>query len=162
VPVSEAADLRAQVERFLIEEARLLDAQAYSAWLDLFTEDAVYWIPSGADEIDPRREVSIVYDSRATLGERVWRLESGSAFAQEPRSRTCHIISNVELDAVADERVHALAALLVAEFRHGQQVVHAGRSAYDLVRRGDAWAIASKKVELINNDGFLGNLSLLL
>ena len=45
---------RAEIEQFLYREARLLDTQQFEAWLDLFTEDACYWVPAGRDCIAPK------------------------------------------------------------------------------------------------------------
>lgn len=161
-----SATLRAEVEEFLYTEAALLDAQDYPAWLKLFTPDAVYWIPA-ADAIDASREVSIVYDGIAFLSERVWRFESGLAYAQEPRSRTTHLVSNVrvlEVRALEEsaEELEAEARFLVAEVRRGVRYQHAGSYRYQLRRRDGEFRIAQKKVELIDNDSHLGNLSLLL
>ena len=33
------------VEQFLFHEARLLDTGQLEAWLELFTDDATYWLP---------------------------------------------------------------------------------------------------------------------
>ena len=35
-----------QAEAFLYREALLLDEGDYDAWLDLFTRDAVFWMPA--------------------------------------------------------------------------------------------------------------------
>ncbi|MBO0875666.1 MAG: aromatic-ring-hydroxylating dioxygenase subunit beta [Pseudonocardia sp.] len=151
-----------EVERFLYTEAALLDARDYPGWRKLFTPDGLYWIPSGADETDPGREVSIVYDHAQFLAERVWRLDSGLAYAQEPRSRTAHLVTNVQVVTERGDELEAHATFLVAEYRAGRQHQHAGRYRYRLRRDGGELRIALKKVELINNDGHLGNLSLLL
>ena len=34
------------IQRVIDAEARLLDTHQYQAWLDLFTDDCVYWMPS--------------------------------------------------------------------------------------------------------------------
>lgn len=152
----------AEVERFLYDEAALLDARDYPGWLKLFTADAVYWIPANADDTDPSREVSIVYDNAQYLAERVWRLDSGQAFAQQPLSRTAHLVANVVVTEETADEVAATATFLVAEYRRGQQHQHVGRYRYRLRRADGGLLIAAKKVELINNAGFLGNLSVLL
>lgn len=151
-----------EIEQFLYREAALLDSRDYPGWLKLFAPDALYWIPSVADEIDPSREVSIVYDHAQFLAERVWRLDSGLAYAQEPQSRTVHLVGNVRASEREDGCFDVSAAFLVAEFRRGEQNVHAGRYRYELRPGGEDFLIGLKKVELINNDGHLGNLSLLL
>ena len=75
-----------EIEQFLYHEARLLDAGQFEAWFALFTEDAVYWVPAGRDDIDPTRHVSIIYDDHARLQKRIARLYSGHAYAQDPAS----------------------------------------------------------------------------
>src|SRR5205823_7375544 len=34
------------IAAFVLREARLLDEQRYAEWLELFAQDAVYWIPT--------------------------------------------------------------------------------------------------------------------
>ncbi len=78
---------REQIEAFLYREARLIDEHRYDQWLSLWTDEALYWVPCNEDDTDPERQVSIIYDDRGRLGERVARLKSGAAWAQEPKSR---------------------------------------------------------------------------
>src|SRR5690349_17195752 len=85
------------VERLLYLEARLLDEGRLDEWLDLFTANAVYWIPAGADNIDTNEHVSIVYDTRRDMERRVARLKSGYAYAEDPPSRTHRVVSNLEI-----------------------------------------------------------------
>lgn len=162
-PAAGATSLRSEVEDLLFREAALLDRREFSAWLELFTDDCVYWIPSMRDEADPAREVSIVYDDHSLLAERVWRLESGLAYAQEPASRTAHLVGNVVVSPPGEDGlVQVESLLMVTDFRRAAQRVYAGRCLHHLRREGDGLAIAFKKVELIDNDGHIGNLSILL
>ncbi len=55
---------RRQIEDFIYREARLMDEHRYDDWLALWTDDAVYWVPSNNDELDPMQSVSIIYDDR--------------------------------------------------------------------------------------------------
>lgn len=164
--LSSVRDRRLGVEEFLYAEAALLDDRDFGAWLKLFTPDALYWIPSGLDDADPTRQVSIVYDDIKFLSERVWRLNSGLAYAQQPPSRTVHMVNNVRIVALEqDETGDVLgvdAAFIVTEFRRGGLYTHSGRYHYRLLSHAGAFWIRQKKIELINNDGYLGNLSLLL
>jgi benzoate/toluate 1,2-dioxygenase subunit beta len=155
------AEVLAEVEAFLFKEAELLDAREFDAWLELFAEDGIYWVPSGSDDGDPKRRVSVAYDSVSRLRERVWRLHSGVAHAQEPPSRTTRILSNVMAEPDG-ELVRVGSAFVLHEFRRGRLHAHAGRYRHELRRTDGRLAIAMKKVELVNNDGYLGNLSILL
>lgn len=69
---------RAEIENLLYTEARLLDERRFDEWLDLFTDDAIYWIPAGGEAPDPKRHVSLIYDDRTRLWQLVERLRGGS------------------------------------------------------------------------------------
>jgi 3-phenylpropionate/cinnamic acid dioxygenase small subunit len=147
-------------EEFLYHESALLDERRFEEWLDLYTDDAVYWIPQG-DEEDPGRHVSIVYDDRRRLHERVLRLSSGFAYSQDPPSRTCHVVGNVVAHDGEGGEVDVSSTLLVAEVRRNTQNVFAGRVGHTLVVDGDRYRIRRKVVRLVNSDIPLGNVTFL-
>jgi 3-phenylpropionate/cinnamic acid dioxygenase small subunit len=156
------AELEA-VSAFLFHEAALLDARRYAEWLELFAADGIYWLPQSREGGDPSREVSILYDDRTRIGDRVTRLESGDAFAQVPESETCRVVGNVQASATGEgDVVTATANEMVVEFRRGRQTVHAGRYQFDLAPDAAGWKIKAKVVRLVNADAPLGNLSILL
>src|SRR5216683_1264994 len=97
------------VERFLYREARLMDENRYTEWLALWADDAHYWVPCNDDDIDPTREVSIIYDDRERLVQRIDRLLSGSVLAQDPKPRMRRLISNIEIaeDAGSELTAHS-------------------------------------------------------
>lgn len=153
---------RHQIENFLYREARLMDEHAYKEWLSLWTDDALYWVPSNRDDADPMREVSIIYDDRERLGERVARLSSGTAWAQDPPSRLRRIVSNIEIEEETNGEVLVHSNFNLAEFRRDEQNIYAGRTTHRLRPQDEMFKIAYKKVALVENDGFLGNLTFLL
>ena len=86
-----AAD-RHQIENFLYREARLMDEHAYDEWLSLWTEDALYWVPSNDDDMDPTQQVAIIYDNLAQMQNRIDRLKGGAAYSQPQISpATCRL-----------------------------------------------------------------------
>lgn len=158
--------LQREIEQYLFAEGDLLDGREFPAWLNLFHEECVYWIPGEADTPDPSTTVSIVYDTKATLAERAWRFEGGLAYAQEPSSTTSHLIGNVVVTDV-DERAHAdgvvytvTSRFVVNEYRNDTNFVHAGRYTHRLVRTDESFLILEKRVDLISRKGHLGNLAL--
>lgn len=153
---------RQQIEDFLYQEARLLDDGQFDAWLELFADDAIYWVPAGRNDADPMREVSIIYDDRKRMGDRVKRLTSGQAHSQDPPSVTRRIIGNVELLSRDGAVITVTSNFILAEFRHDQQLVYAGRYEHEIDAGGDAWRIRRKKVELVNGAAPLGNVSFML
>jgi benzoate/toluate 1,2-dioxygenase beta subunit len=155
------ATLRERIEEFLFHEAKLIDEHRYDEWLALWTEDCLYWVPCNSDDADPARQAMIIYDNRARLDERVYRLTSGAAWAQQPRSRTRRLISNVELSET-DSGYAVESNCLIAELRRSRQDLFAARILHTLRPVGNSFRIALKKVLLLNNDEAIDNLTFLV
>ena len=153
--------LRERVEEFLFHEAKLIDEHLYDEWLALWTEDGLYWVPCNTDDADPALQAMLIYDNRARLGERIYRLTSGAAWAQQPRSRTRRLISNVEVRE--NEGGYAVESnCIIAELRRSRQDIFAARMLHTLRQAGDSFQIALKKVLLLNNDEPIDNLTFLV
>lgn len=159
---------RDEAESFLYCEARLLDERRFDEWLALFASDCLYWLPIGDSESE--LEPSIVYDTRARLEERVFRLNETRAYAQEPASRTHHAVTNVTVDeSTTDGTVRVRCNLMLFEVRVGdssqvgigQPQLLAGRCEYVLTG-GPEWRIARKTVWLLTRDLPLPNLSFIV
>src|SRR6266508_3998968 len=80
-PAARAVDdttLRA-IERFLVHEARLLDDRRFEGWVELFTDDAHYWMPVRGDKSNKRNgeefarpgELAYFDETKDTLERRV-------------------------------------------------------------------------------------------
>jgi 3-phenylpropionate/cinnamic acid dioxygenase small subunit len=139
------------IEQFLYYEARLMDEGRYAEWLELWSPDAIYWVPCNEDDIDPARHVSFIYDDHVRLSERVERLKSGSVLAQQPRPRMRRVISNIEVGSEGPE-IEVGSNFILGIVRLGVQQLWFGRSLHRLRLRGETFEIARKKVLLINND----------
>jgi 3-phenylpropionate/cinnamic acid dioxygenase small subunit len=107
-----------EVEQFLYREARLLDERRFHEWLELFTDDVRYWMPGRSirypkvskaivildpdryteEELSKEDELAILDETKETLGRRIARLGTGMAWAEDPPSRTRHLISNIEVE----------------------------------------------------------------
>jgi len=151
-----------RVEQFIYREARLQDEHRYAEWEALWTDDAIYWVPANGDDIDPEQQMSIIYDNRSRIGVRVRQLLTGRRYTQEPRSRLRHLITNVE---VVDHEVNAIRAacnVMVFESNLRGETIWAARTAYLLREANGALKMATKKVELVNNDKPLHTLSFLI
>ena len=153
---------RYEVEDFLYREARLMDEHAYDEWLALWTEDALYWVPCNEDDFDPERHVSIVYENRLRLEDRIARLKSGAAYAQDPRSRLSRVVSNVEVEKSNGKEVVVHSTFNLTALRRNRMDVFAGRAIHKLRPEGDGFKIAFKKVILVTNDVVIRNLTFLI
>ena len=153
---------RQQAEEILFEEARILDDRRYDEWFAMLTDDVIYWVPCNGEGIDPTREISLVYDDHARLRDRIDRLNSGVAHAQSPPSRTCRLISNVQIEQTSDDTPCITSAFFLYELRHAHQRVFAGRYQHRLRFAAGRWKIASKKAVLVNNDEVIDNLTFIV
>lgn len=98
------------VEQFLYAEAELLDQHRYLEWVELFTEDAHYWIPTRMTrpnrerqyEIAGEDEAAIIDDDKFYLRGRARRYSSGVSWSEEPPSRTRRLITNIRISRRAD------------------------------------------------------------
>lgn len=151
---------RGEAAELLYREAHFLDTQRWDDWLALYCRDAVFWMPawkSASEQTDcPDTELSLIYcTGRAALEERVWRARSGLSVASAVLPRTSHMIANVLLDAdvaKGDEPlVHSTWTSHLYDVKRGHVHVMFGRYEHRLRREAERWAIASKKIVLLND-----------
>src|SRR5919108_2458357 len=98
--------LKQELEAFLYHEAELLDERRYEAWLELLTDDVRYWMPLRRNvkfgELEREftregRDINWFDEGKDTLTRRVRQILTGVHWAEEPPSRICHMVSNVEV-----------------------------------------------------------------
>ena len=158
-------DLLRGIEQFLFREARLADDGDYDGWESLWTDDGVYWIPANGDDIDPERQMSIVYDNRSRIALRVRQLKHDKRHSQNPRSRLRRLLANIEVletDGDAHGDVVVGANFIVYESRERGTTIWGGRNEYRLRQVDGQWRMARKKVMLVDNDRPLSTLAFLV
>jgi 3-phenylpropionate/cinnamic acid dioxygenase small subunit len=164
-PELELQDLqiREQCRALLEREARLLDQGRYPEWLELYAPECVVWVPGAAEPGDPRREVSVFFDDRRRLEDRIYRLGTGAAWSQVPPSRTVRFVANVEAFRTEERTVLMVRSnFFLSEFRAGEARLLSGWCGHRLRRRQVGWEIEAKQVNLIDRDQPLRNPSLIL
>jgi 3-phenylpropionate/cinnamic acid dioxygenase small subunit len=154
---------RDEFRRLLEREARLLDQLRYEDWLAMYTPECIYWVPSTPDAGDPRREISVMFDDRRRLEDRVYRLRTGFAWSQAPASRTVRLITNVEAFTTTRDDTRMLRSnFLITEFWDDETRLLSGWSGHRIVREGAGWKIAAKQINLIECDQCIRNPSIIL
>jgi benzoate/toluate 1,2-dioxygenase beta subunit len=145
---------RAQLEEFLVHEARLLDERRWREWMGLFADDGTYWVPAVPNQESPFDQASLFYDDRDLLRTRIERLEHPRIHVQTPPSRTAHLVGHVLIEAVDEGKGEYVvgSTVIMVEYRDEQQRIFAGRQQHRLRREGDAFRIVQKRVDLINCD----------
>jgi 3-phenylpropionate/cinnamic acid dioxygenase small subunit len=150
---------RALVER----EARLLDQLRFDEWLAMYAPECIYWVPGTPEAGDPRREIAISFDDRRRMEDRIYRLRTGYAWSQAPKSRTVRMISNVEVFAASEQNGRMVRSnLLISEFRVDGTRYLSGWCGHRFAERDGRWEIAVRQVNLIDCDQNLRNPSIVI
>ncbi len=165
-PIPDGFD-RVEVEQFLYREARYADESDYDAWEELWTDDALYWVPANGSDTDPAREMSVIYDNRSRIATRLKQARTGKRYAAAPASNMRRLLSNIELlggranpDGGTDLEVGANFLLLESKARGTH--LWGGRSTYRLRRDKAGLRLAYKKVVLVDNDKPLPTLGFMI
>ena len=149
------------VEQFLYHEARLLDAGELEAWLELFTEDATYWVPLERGQKDPHETSSLIYDDRALLALRVKQAHHPRAHARQPLARTVHQVGNVAVVKEDKDSILVNSTLTLVEWRNEKQRVWGALVEHRLRRAQAGLRIARKRVDLVNSEAELEGIAIL-
>lgn len=158
-----------QAHRFLVDEAYLLDAQDYGAWLDTLTDDIRYVMPvrvttaRGAG-FDTSPGMAHFEEDKHSLRQRVARFATEHAWAEDPPSRLRHFITNVRTFADDDTHLAVESAELLFRSRgdvNESALVSCGRE--DLLRRcGDRWKLARRVIVVDESVLRMQNLAVFL
>lgn len=161
IPVS--PKLTTEIERVLYQEARLVDELRLEEWLSLYSKECLYWVPTIPGGGNPKKEVSIAFDDRRRLEDRVYRIRTGYAYSQLPLSRTRRMLTNIEVkEGSSEDEVFVRANYILYEFRVGNLRSFAGWIGYKIIKEDEVWKIALKMVNLIDADQAHENLTFIL
>lgn len=139
----EALLVRLEVEEFLYREAALLDDRKFHEWVDLFTEDTHYFMPIRrtrgrrelAQEFTKPGEMAFFDDPKFILQARVVKLTSGTAWAEDPPSRTRRLITNVLVDEDRGDELEVRSNFMLYRTRLKSEETTWIGSRHDLLRR---------------------------
>lgn len=156
---------RADIEEFLFAEAELLDEWRLPEWLELFTEDAIYYVPSTdvAPDSSPDKNLFYVADDRFRLSERVKRLMKRTAHAEFPHSRTRHLVSNVRIRNRSEAEIEVGSAFVTYRTKDGITDTYFGSNRYRIVVENGRLRIREKRC-LLDSEGLRtqGRVSIIL
>jgi p-cumate 2,3-dioxygenase beta subunit len=146
---STSAITRSQIEDFLYEEAALLDEWQLRDWLELLTDDVVYEVPStDVPNGDSRSSLFIVADNAERLHLRVEQLLGKSAWAENPKSRTRRMISNVRIRETDGDTLKITANFVIHRMRSGHIDTYIGRYEHTLVQHNGSLKIRYRRAIL--------------
>ena len=148
---------------FVYDEVRMLDEGRYDDWLNLWTDDGIYWMPLDWKQKDEINETSLMYEDQFMLRLRVERLTGARPFSQKPKSRCHHVIQRPYVDKIDNDAGAFLVTTQMhyVETRLDDQFLLALTAQHELVLKDDALKIARKRVDILNCDAAFGNIQLL-
>lgn len=169
-------DTRREIEEFLYDEANLLDERRFKEWLDTLAEDLRYFMPMEYNvkageharrELTRREEqMSWFNEGKWTLTKRAEQILTGVHWAEEPLSRVCRLVSNVQLSAINTNESGALEVDTTSRF-----LIYQNRCEYeqyffvgdrmDRIRKtAEGWKLASWEIRIHQNVLLAKNLTI--
>jgi 3-phenylpropionate/cinnamic acid dioxygenase small subunit len=169
-------EIKREIEEFLYDEAHLLDERDFTSWIDTLADDLRYFMPMefnvkfgehAAREFTTRdAHMSWFNEGKWTLNKRVEQILTGVHWAEEPLSRVCRMVSNVQLTALNHNATDELEVDVSSRF-----LIYQNRCEYeqyffvgdrlDRIRRTvNGWRLAQREIRLHQNVLLAKNLSI--
>jgi len=144
--------LQHEIEQFLYAQAALLDDTRWQDWIDLFTEDGIYWMPARPEHTTWDGVPSIFAEDRDLMTVRMKRVLHPDAWSQRPLWGTNHVVGNVTVQNV-DETAGTIVVrsrFHMMELRRDNSRHFAGRYLHTLMLTPDGLRIRHQRVDMTN------------
>lgn len=168
-------ETKREIEEFLYDEANLLDERRFKEWGDTLAEDLRYFMPMEFNvkfgehakrEFTKREEqMSWFNEGKWSLGKRAEQIMTGVHWAEEPLSRVCRMVSNVQLKAIetnaaGELEVDVSSRFLIYQNRCEYEEYYFVGDRVDRVRRtADGWKLAAREIRIHQNVLLAKNLT---
>ena len=145
-------DLQREVEQFLYRQAELLDDKHWQAFIDLFDDQGVYWMPVQPQQTEWEGSPSIFAEDKLLMEIRKGRVTHPNAWSQAPMWETNHLVSHVAIESVSGNEIKVRSRFHFMELRRDNVRHFGGRYQHWLVRGADgALRIKLQRVDLFNS-----------
>jgi 3-phenylpropionate/cinnamic acid dioxygenase small subunit len=169
-------ETKREIEEFLYDEANLLDERRFQEWIDTLAPDLRYFMPMeynvkfgehASRELTKREEhMSWFNEGKWSLGKRAEQILTGVHWAEEPLSRVCRMVSNVQLKAIetnaaGEQEVDVCSRLLIYQNRCEYEQYFFVGDRFDRIRRtADGLKLAQREIRIHQNVLLAKNLSI--
>jgi len=166
--------LKEEIQDFLYEEAEALDERNFEDWLDMLADDIRYWMPMrrnvkanelGREFTREGQDINWFDEGKETLERRVMQIRTGVHWAEEPLSRICHFVTNVQLlsttpSASDPTEVSVKCRFLIYRNRVQTETDFLIGKREDTLRKvNGTWKVAERKIILDQNVLLAKNLT---
>jgi len=143
-------DLQHEVEQFLYRQSELLDTKQWQAWIDLFADDGVYWMPA-----DPAHKhwdgVPLIFaEDKNLMNVRMKRVLHPDAWSQRPLWGTNHVVSNIIIESYNSCEIVVRSRFHMMELRRDDVRHFAGAYRHHLKKTADGYRINLQRVDMTN------------
>jgi 3-phenylpropionate/cinnamic acid dioxygenase small subunit len=168
--------IKREIEEFLFDEAQLLDERDFKGWIDTLADDMRYFMPMEFNvkfgqhaslELTRRDEqMSWFNEGKWTLNKRVEQILTGLHWAEEPLSRVCRLVSNVQLTALqtnsaGEMEVDVSSRFLIYQNRCEYEHYFFVGDRFDRIRQtAQGWRLCQREIRLHQNVLLAKNLSI--
>ncbi|HMG56639.1 MAG TPA: aromatic-ring-hydroxylating dioxygenase subunit beta [Kofleriaceae bacterium] len=149
-PRAPATDALREIEQFLYRQSELLDGKQWQAYIDLFADDGVYWMPVTPEQTEWEGSPSIFAEDKYMMEVRMGRVTHPTAWSQAPMWGTSHVIGNVVIESEASGEWVVRSRFHMMELRRDTVRHFAGTYRHTLVRHGDELKIKLQRVDMFN------------
>jgi 3-phenylpropionate/cinnamic acid dioxygenase small subunit len=163
------ADTHFELGQFYYLEAEFLDDGRFADWLEMLAHDLHYWAPTRTNRLRRQQALSVsapgeaaFYDeTKESLAWRIRRYDSGMAWAEDPPSRTRHLITNISARERSDGLLQVRSAFLVYRNRLQTEVDLYAGGRNDIVRRDGihGFEVAKRTILFEQNVLLMKNIS---
>lgn len=146
-------DPQREIEQLLYRQAECLDGKNWQGFIDLFTDDGLYWVPATPEQTTGDGVPSIFYEDRDLMAVRMRRLGHPRAWSQKTDWGTNHVVSNVVIDRLDGDAAIVRSRFHMMEFRNDATRHFAGSYIHHLKRAKNGWRIQRQRVDMVNAQG---------
>ena len=147
---SQVSSLQQRVEQFLFHQSELLDGKHWAAYIDLFTDEGIYWMPATPEQTEWLDSPSIFAEDKRMMEIRMGRITHPNAWSQAPQWGTSHLVGNIVIESVNEREIRVRSRFQMIELRRDQLRHFAGTYRHTLRRLGEDFGIVLQRVDLLN------------
>jgi len=148
--IAPANDIVREIEQLLYRQSELLDQKLWQDYIDLFTDDGVYWMPVTPDQTEWEGSPSIFAEDKYMMEVRMGRVMHPTAWSQVPMWGTSHVIGNVVIESESPGEWIVRSRFHMMELRRDSVRHFGGTYRHTLVRDGDQLKIKLQRVDMFN------------
>ena len=172
VNLTRALETQLQVQEFLFHEAELLDRRRFRDWLNILADDFIYKMPArhtvywkSLDEEYEDLDHGMMYfdEDKESMSTRVYKLETNTAWAEVPPSRTRRLITNVRVKQDHGDELDVESYFHVYKSRlEATEDTYIGERLDRLRRKGDSFEVVRRIVHIDQTVMMVKNISIFL